>query len=61
MDFFTGGKIMDWFKCLDGFVSYKYTAFHYLLINGWESWIIVMFLSASLDSDGTHSLQKIHC
>ncbi len=38
MDFFTGGKIMDWFKCLDGFVSCKYTAFHYLLINGRESY-----------------------
>ncbi len=31
MDFFTGGSVMDYElkKCLDGFVSYKHTAFHF--------------------------------
>ncbi len=57
-------------KCLnDVYVSYKHESFHAsqdanrLLQSGDDYlWIIVMFLSAVwTHSDGTHSLQRIHC
>ncbi len=52
-------------KCLDEFVSYKYTAFHiikYQLIN-WSGVDYCDVFISCLDShsDGTHSLQRIHC
>ncbi len=53
---------MQWFEVKDILMLYLFQLLSSPDVNWWTGvvWIIVMFLSDS-HSDGTHSLQSIHC